>query len=137
MGAPYNVNLSEVTQIGTKVLRVEAVDSDQRGPFSTVEYQLEYEKNQDHYFEVDSDGRVTLLKSLDYEDVAHIKVQNSDSPLQSYVFFKLLSSSVSTCICVSAHLKIKNGHRLTLKSLFTHHQPAENFFWSQMKGIAK
>ena len=29
----------------------------------------------------------------------------------------------------------KNGHRLTLKSLFT--RPPENFFWSQMKGMAK
>jgi len=94
LGAPYNVNLSEVTQIGTKVLRVEAVDSDQRGPFSTVEYQLEYEKNQDHYFEVDSDGRVTLLKSLDYEDVAHIKVKliakDQGSPAQvSQTFINL------------------------------------------------
>ena len=32
----------------------------------------------------------------------------------------------------------KNGHRLTLKSLFTHrHPPPENFFWCQMKGMAK
>ena len=58
---------------------------------------------------------------------------------------KLCVHFVSVCLCVkkvsilclvSVCLKVKNGHRLTLKSLFTHHPP-ENFFWSHMKGMAK
>ena len=41
LGAPYTVTISEATPLGTEVLRVEAVDADQRGPFSSVEYLLE------------------------------------------------------------------------------------------------
>ena len=41
LGSPYSVNMSELTRVGTEVLTVEAVDADQRGPFSTVEYSLE------------------------------------------------------------------------------------------------
>ena len=60
--------------------------------------------------------------------------------LSTYRYFlivKLCVHFVSVCPCV---LKFKNRHRLTLKSLFTRHRhppPPENFFWSQMKGMAK
>ncbi|XP_055639240.1 protocadherin Fat 2 [Toxorhynchites rutilus septentrionalis] len=40
-GAPYAVNVSEVTIIGTRILQgVRAKDSDQPGPYSTIEYQV-------------------------------------------------------------------------------------------------
>ena len=41
LGAPYSVRLSEAAPLGSEVLTVEAVDADQRGPFSSVEYLLE------------------------------------------------------------------------------------------------
>ena len=48
---------------------------------------------------------------------------------------QFLSSSVSIlCLCV---ISFKNGHRLTLKSLFTHHPPTRKRFWCLMKGKAK
>lgn len=37
VNAPYGLNISEVTVVGTRVLQgVRAVDADQQGPFSTV-----------------------------------------------------------------------------------------------------
>ena len=52
----------------------------------------------------------------------------------------VLSSSLSISVTVCPKVE-ENGHTLTLKSLFTHHPPPppppENFFWSQMKGMAK
>ena len=59
------------------------------------------------------------------------------------IIVKLCVHFVSMCLCVNKMSilclcvkKFKNGHRLTLKSLFTRHPPQplppENFFWSQM-----
>lgn len=41
LGAPYNLSISELTMVNSELITVEAVDADQRGPFSTVEYSLE------------------------------------------------------------------------------------------------
>ena len=41
LGAPYSLNISELAMVGSNLITVEAVDADQRGPFSTVEYSLE------------------------------------------------------------------------------------------------
>lgn len=39
VNAPYVLNISEVTVVGTRVLQgVHAVDNDQQGPFSSVKY---------------------------------------------------------------------------------------------------
>lgn len=39
VGAPYTINVSELTLVGTRVFdKIKAIDSDQPGPFSTVEY---------------------------------------------------------------------------------------------------
>lgn len=41
IGSPYLLTLSEVTVPGTRILQgARAVDHDQQGPFSTVEYQV-------------------------------------------------------------------------------------------------
>ena len=74
LGAPYTVNISEVTPAGTEILRVEAVDADQRGPFSTVEYQIESGQWSD-YLSVDTGGQVTLARQLDYETVNMIQAE--------------------------------------------------------------
>ena len=41
LGAPYSLNISELAMVGSNLITVEAVDADQRGPFSTVEYSIE------------------------------------------------------------------------------------------------
>lgn len=41
INAPYVLNVSEVTVVGTRVLQgVRAQDADQHGPFSTVHYSV-------------------------------------------------------------------------------------------------
>lgn len=41
VNAPYVLNISEVTVVGTRVLQgVRAEDDDQQGPFSTVRYSV-------------------------------------------------------------------------------------------------
>lgn len=41
LNAPYVLNISEVTVIGTRVLQgVRAEDDDQQGPYSTVRYSV-------------------------------------------------------------------------------------------------
>ena len=44
IGAPYVINVSEATAVGSKLIpnaKIFALDEDQQGPFSTVEYYLE------------------------------------------------------------------------------------------------
>lgn len=39
--APYVLNISEVTVVGTRVLQgIRALDADQQGPYSTVQYSV-------------------------------------------------------------------------------------------------
>ena len=66
LGAPYTVTISEATPLGTEVLRVEAVDADQRGPFSSVQYKLEDGAFSD-ILTIDREGVARLARSLDYD----------------------------------------------------------------------
>lgn len=68
LGAPYNVTISEATPLGSQVLRVEAVDSDQRGPFSSVQYQLEDTGVFSDVLSIDREGVARLVRSLDYDE---------------------------------------------------------------------
>ena len=74
LGAPYSLNISELAMVGTELLTVEAVDADQRGPFSTVEYSLERGQYSD-YLELDNtlSGTIRLAKTLDYETLQVIR----------------------------------------------------------------
>ena len=66
----------------------------------------------------------------------HTKWQNSKFSIKIILKnSKNLIKHLIVKLCVHFVSVFKNGHRLTLKSLFT--RSPENFFWSQMKGIAK
>ena len=74
LGSPYSLNISELAMVGTELITVEAVDADQRGPFSTVEYSLERGQYSD-YLELDNtlSGTIRLAKTLDYETLQVIR----------------------------------------------------------------
>ncbi|CAH0557101.1 unnamed protein product [Brassicogethes aeneus] len=69
INAPYVLNISEVTVVGTRVLQgVHAVDNDQQGPFSSVRYSVLPGPNSDYFeFENELEGTLVLKKPLDYE----------------------------------------------------------------------
>ncbi|XP_066940090.1 protocadherin-16 [Macrobrachium rosenbergii] len=69
VNAPYYVNVSEVTVVGTVILGdIQAVDDDQPGPFSTVQYSILPGPHSDTFaFESPLRGSLVLKKPLDYE----------------------------------------------------------------------
>ncbi len=76
-GAPYRLNLSELAVVGSTVFSaVRAVDSDQPGPFSTVEYHVEEGgKYSGHLaFRSPLEGALVLTKQLDYETTRSFQV---------------------------------------------------------------
>lgn len=61
VNAPYVLNISEVTVVGTRVLQgVHAVDADQQGPFSTVRYSVLPGPHAD-FFEFENELEGTLV----------------------------------------------------------------------------
>lgn len=89
VGAPYTVNVSEVSVIGTVIYRgIRAVDRDQTGPYSTVEYYVE-EKEHSNFvaFNTPLDGTLILNASLDYESLPTfnvvVRAQDQGQPPQS------------------------------------------------------
>lgn len=82
IGAPYTISLSEVTVKGTRILQgARAVDLDQPGPYSTVEYQVLQGPYSDYVDFVNPlEGTLQLKKSLDYEHLKNftIKLRASD-----------------------------------------------------------
>ncbi|KFM63488.1 Fat-like cadherin-related tumor suppressor-like protein, partial [Stegodyphus mimosarum] len=89
VGAPYSVNISEVTVVGSTVIQgIKAVDKDQDGPFSTVEYNVD-EGPYSHLlaFENTLEGHVILASALDYETLPNftvvIKAKDHGEPPQS------------------------------------------------------
>ena len=67
-GAPFNLSLSELTVVGSKILSITSTDSDQAGPFSTVEYYVADGPFSDYVaFENPLEGNLVLTKGLDYE----------------------------------------------------------------------
>uniref|UniRef100_A0A182P920 Cadherin domain-containing protein n=1 Tax=Anopheles epiroticus TaxID=199890 RepID=A0A182P920_9DIPT len=77
IGAPYKLNLSEVTVIGTRILQgIRAHDLDQPGPYSTVEYQTLPGPYSDFVaFVTPLEGTLVLKKYIDYETVQNFTVK--------------------------------------------------------------
>ncbi|KAJ8951840.1 hypothetical protein NQ318_019815 [Aromia moschata] len=86
INAPYVLNISEVTVVGTRVLQgVHAVDNDQQGPFSSVRYSVLPGPNADFFeFENELEGTLVLRRPLDYESLksfdVHIRAQDHGEP---------------------------------------------------------
>ncbi|XP_014472129.1 PREDICTED: cadherin-8 [Dinoponera quadriceps] len=76
INAPYVLNISEVTVNGTRVLQgVRAVDADQPGPFSTVQYSVLPGPHSDYFYFVNAlEGTLALNKSLNYENLTSFSV---------------------------------------------------------------
>ncbi|XP_018353718.1 PREDICTED: protocadherin Fat 4-like [Trachymyrmex septentrionalis] len=89
VNAPYMLNISEVTVVGTRVLQgVRAVDADQPGPFSTVQYTVLPGAHSDYFIFVNAlEGTLVLRKSLDYETLTNfsvdIRAQDQGNPPRS------------------------------------------------------
>lgn len=77
VNAPYVLNISEVTVVGTRVLQgVHAVDADQQGPFSSVRYAVLPGPHADFFaFENELEGTLVLRRPLDYEALKSFDVQ--------------------------------------------------------------
>ena len=77
----YRVTLSEVAQVGSLVIGLQARDADQPGPLSTVEYKL-VEGPHSRYLHIPSplQGQLLLQLPLDYEaePVLEVQVEASD-----------------------------------------------------------
>ncbi|XP_043251458.1 protocadherin-like wing polarity protein stan [Colletes gigas] len=89
VNAPYVLNISEVTVVGTRVLQgVRAVDADQPGPFSTVQYAVLPGPHSDYFVFVNAlEGTLVLRKPLDYEILTNfsvnIRAQDQGNPPKS------------------------------------------------------
>uniref|UniRef100_A0A182K8U0 Cadherin domain-containing protein n=1 Tax=Anopheles christyi TaxID=43041 RepID=A0A182K8U0_9DIPT len=101
IGAPYKLNLSEVTVIGTRILQgIRAHDMDQPGPYSTVEYQTLPGPYSDFVaFVTPLEGTLVLKKYIDYETVQNftvkIRAQDQGKPPKysdTYVTIRVLDS---------------------------------------------
>ncbi|KAJ8979542.1 hypothetical protein NQ317_017690, partial [Molorchus minor] len=77
INAPYVLNISEVTVVGTRVLQgVHAIDNDQQGPFSSVRYSVLPGPHSDFFeFENELEGTLVLKKPLDYESLRSFDVR--------------------------------------------------------------
>ena len=85
VSGPYLVNISEAVPVGSVLVEVMAVDSDQQGPFSMVEYSVLPGPFASFVsFENALDGKIILVKKLDYETDTvmniGIKAQDKGSP---------------------------------------------------------
>ncbi|KAG7199209.1 hypothetical protein KM043_018080 [Ampulex compressa] len=91
VNAPYVLNISEVTVVGTRVLQgVRALDADQPGPYSTVQYAVLSGTHSDYFVFVNAlEGTLVLRKPLDYETLTNfsvdIRAQDHGSPPRSSV----------------------------------------------------
>ena len=77
IGSPYVLNISELSLVGSVIFSdVLAVDVDQPGPFSTVQYNLEPGPASDYLvFSNQLQGRLSLAKVLDYETERQLVVK--------------------------------------------------------------
>ncbi|KAL0281542.1 UNVERIFIED_CONTAM: hypothetical protein PYX00_002495 [Menopon gallinae] len=88
VNGPFALNISEVTVVGTRVLQgIRAVDKDQQGPFSTVQYSVLPGPYSDYFVFLNAlEGTLVLRKSLDFETVSNftvkIRAQDQGSPPQ-------------------------------------------------------
>lgn len=77
VNAPYELNISEVTVVGTRVLQgVHAIDADQQGPYSSIKYSILPGRHADYFeFENELEGTLVLRKPLDYETLKQFDVK--------------------------------------------------------------
>ncbi|XP_067127844.1 protocadherin-15-like [Centruroides vittatus] len=76
VNAPYCVQISEATLVGSTIIHtILAIDKDQKGPFSTVEYSIERGPFS-HLLKVPNklDGVIALAEPLDYENEKEFNV---------------------------------------------------------------
>ncbi|XP_063986615.1 protocadherin Fat 4 isoform X2 [Diachasmimorpha longicaudata] len=91
VNAPYILNISEVTVVGTRVLQgVRAIDVDQPGPYSTVQYAVLPGSHSDYFVFINAlEGTLVLRKPLDYETLTNfsvnIRAQDQGNPPQSSI----------------------------------------------------
>lgn len=73
LSAQYSANISEMMVVGSDVMTVVALDNDQAGPFSMVEYSV---VSSDSVVRFDNplDGKIVLARSLDFEKETHHEV---------------------------------------------------------------
>ncbi|XP_036911122.1 protocadherin Fat 1 isoform X1 [Sturnira hondurensis] len=71
----YTVTLSEASVIGTSVVQVRATDSDSE-PNRGISYHMSgnHSKSQDHFHVDSSTGLISLVRTLDYEEVRRHKI---------------------------------------------------------------
>ncbi|XP_065333277.1 cadherin EGF LAG seven-pass G-type receptor 1 isoform X1 [Cloeon dipterum] len=88
INAPYVLNISEVTVVGTRVMQgIRAVDVDQEGPYSTVQYSVVQGPHSDYFVFVNGlEGTLVLRKGLDYENLTNftvtLRAQDQGNPPQ-------------------------------------------------------
>nr|CAD7428748.1 unnamed protein product [Timema monikensis] len=69
INAPYVLNISEVTVVGTRVLQgVRALDADQQGPYSTVQYSVLPGKNADQGVPAQYSDTTLYVNVIDADD---------------------------------------------------------------------
>nr|XP_022918947.1 protocadherin Fat 4 [Onthophagus taurus]XP_022918948.1 protocadherin Fat 4 [Onthophagus taurus] len=89
VNAPYELNISEVTVVGTRVLQgVFATDDDQHGPFSSIRYSIIPSTYSDYFdFINELEGTLVLKQSLDFEKLkkftVRIKAEDHGQPPKS------------------------------------------------------
>lgn len=90
IGAPYKIQISEVSSVGMKVSQglIKATDRDQPGPFSTVQYSVEPGPFAKYLaFEIPLEGTLILKSELDFEKLPNftvtIRAQDQGNPALS------------------------------------------------------
>ena len=94
--APYTLNISELTLVGSRIFDgIRAVDDDQPGPFSTVEYSVAEGRSSGYVdFENPLEGTLVLTKHLDYETLKMFQIKiiardQGSPPKESEIFLTI------------------------------------------------
>ena len=88
VSAPYVLNISELSPVGSDLVEVMALDLDQQGPFSMVEYSVLPGNFSDFVsFGNPLDGKIVQSRSFDYEETEQLEImiqaQDQGNPPQS------------------------------------------------------
>ena len=77
LGTPYILNISELSPVGSVLFSdMVAIDADQPGPFSKVQYSVPNGPFSDFVVNKNPlDGKLTQLKEFDYEEVQQMKIK--------------------------------------------------------------
>ncbi|XP_015587914.1 protocadherin Fat 4 [Cephus cinctus] len=126
VNAPYVLNISEVTVLGTRVLQgVRAVDADQPGPYSTVQYSVLPGPHSDYFVFVNAlEGTLVLRKPLDYETLSNfsvgIRAQDQGSPPQSSettLFVNVIDADDQNPAFLNDQYRVVIPHRVKTRSI--------------------